>query len=113
MDLVDGAKNVIVKWRLARLQVLSGFTGLASAGVAFWAALATEGGATVVAGLSLTVWGLVLAVALVALAMAIDRIRGDNLVQWLERSYWGALEFGRYTDPMKEQTDFTNAMTGS
>jgi hypothetical protein len=111
MDLADGVVGLLHKqWALGGLQLLSGLTGNVAAGFAFWAAVAAEGGATMVGILSLTGWGLVLAVALVALGMAIDRVLGDNFAQWLERSYWGRRGSGRYTDPAAEQADFNQAM---
>ncbi|WP_213778178.1 hypothetical protein [Caballeronia sp. dw_276] len=110
MDLADGAKNVMVKWELASLQILSGATGAIATVASFWAALATDGSATLVAGLSLTGWGVVLAVVLIALAIAIDHVKGDNFVQWLERCFWGSLPSGRYTDQRTEQADFNEAM---
>jgi hypothetical protein len=101
------------KWGLRNLQLLSGGAGLAAAGVSFWAAVAVEGGATIVAGLSLTGWGMLLAVVLVALAMAIDHLKGDAFAQWMERCYWGELPAGRYTDPGVEQSDFNQLMARS
>jgi hypothetical protein len=101
------------KWGLRNLQILSGGVGLAVAGAAFWSAVAVEGGATIVAGLSLTGWGLLLAVLLVALAMAIDQFKGDAFAQWLERCYWGELPSGRYSDPGIEQSDFNQLMAGA
>jgi hypothetical protein len=100
------------KWGLMTLQLWAGAIGITAAGVAFWATFTGGGGATVVAGLSLTGWGVVLAVALVALAMTIDHVKGDNFAQWLERCYWGALGSGRYTDSGIEQSDFNQSMAG-
>jgi hypothetical protein len=114
IDLVDANESRLTeKWGLMTLQLGSGAVGITAAGVAFWASLAVENGATIVAGLSLTGWGVVLAVALVALAMTIDHVKGDNFAQWLERCYWGALESGRYTDSLIEQSDFNQSMAGS
>jgi hypothetical protein len=111
MDFVD----VIVskqreQWSLMTLQLWSGAVGITNAGVAFWAALAVDGGSTMVAGLSLTGWGLLLAVVLVALAMAIDHLKGDAFAQWLERCYWGELSSGRYIDSETERLDFNKLM---
>ncbi|CAE6790398.1 T6SS effector BTH_I2691 family protein [Paraburkholderia aspalathi] len=112
MDLADANESRHQqKWELGGLQLLSGVTGIAAASFAFWAAVAADGGATVVVGLSLTGWGLVLGVVLVALSMLIDHVKGDTFAQWLERCYWGNLASGsRYTDSSKEQSDFSLAM---
>jgi hypothetical protein len=113
MDLVDANESRLTqKWGLMTLQLWAGAIGITAAGVAFWATFTGGGGATVVAGLSLTGWGVVLAVALVALAMTIDHVKGDNFAQWLERCYWGALGSGRYTDSGIEQSDFNQSMAG-
>jgi len=114
MDLVDGAKNAISnQWHLGIFQILSGLTGVAAATVGFWAAVAVDGGATVVGMLSLTGWGLVLAVLLAALAMAIDQIKGDIFAQWLGRTYWGNAASDRYADFATQQADFDTAMAGT
>jgi hypothetical protein len=111
MDFGDSIESAMRnRWSIAGLQLLSGTAGIAAASVAFWAAIAVEGGATIVAGLSLTAWGLLLAVVLVALAMAIDHCKGDAFAQWMERCYWGGLQAGRYTDPGVEQSDFNQLM---
>jgi hypothetical protein len=44
--------------------------------------------------------------------MAIDHVRGDSFAQWLERSYWGKSESGRYADSAAEQADFNTVMAG-
>jgi hypothetical protein len=114
MDIVGGGSNMSHKqWALGSLQIVSGLTGSAAAAFSFWAAIATEGGATVFAGLSLTGWGVVLAVALVALAMVIDHVRGDDFAQWLERCFWGELASGRYVDQKAEQSDFSKLMAAA
>jgi peptidoglycan biosynthesis protein MviN/MurJ (putative lipid II flippase) len=114
MDVVDSNESRHRKqWGLMILQAGSGLVGIASAGTAFWAAVAVEGGATIVAGLSLTGWGLLLAVVLVALAMAIDHSKDDPFAQWMERCYWGRLPSGRYTDPGTERSDFSQLMAGA
>jgi hypothetical protein len=114
MDVVDSNESRHRKqWGLMILQAGSGLAGIASAGTAFWAAVAVDGGATIVAGLSLTGWGLLLAVVLVALAMAIDHFKGDAFAQWMERCYWGKLPSGRYTDPGTEKSDFSQLMAGA
>ncbi|WP_454756846.1 hypothetical protein [Cupriavidus campinensis] len=114
MDIADGVKSLSRKqWKLSGLEFLLGLTGIASAISALWAAFAVEGWATLVAGFSLTGWGLMLAVVLVALSMAIGLIKGDNFAQWLERCYWGKLTSGRYADSATEQSDFRRAMAGA
>ncbi|MGO4416988.1 hypothetical protein AB4Z27_28895, partial [Cupriavidus sp. KB_39] len=111
MDFADAIQSKERgQWTLAILQSISGITGIAAVAFAFWAAFAVDGWAKVVAGLSLAYWGLVLAVVLVALSMAIAHFKGDNFAQWLERCYWGLLESGRYTDSVTEQSDFDRAM---
>ncbi|CAB3677252.1 hypothetical protein LMG24238_02428 [Paraburkholderia sediminicola] len=114
MDIADAVQSGgREQWALMSLQLLSGFAGIVVAGFGIWAAVATEGGATVVAGLSLTGWGLVFAVVLVALSMLIDHVRGDNFAQWLERCYWGGLApDSRYASCAKERSDFHQAMAG-
>ena len=102
------------KWGLMMLQGISGFVGVLAAGLAGWAAFAAAGGATMLFGLSLTGWGVVLAVVLVALGMLIDQIKGDIFSQWLERTYWGILPVpSRYDEPKVEQSDFNKAMAGA
>ncbi|WP_185646327.1 hypothetical protein, partial [Burkholderia stagnalis] len=102
------------KWGLMMLQGISGFVGVLAAGLAGWAAFAAAGGATMLFGLSLTGWGVVLAVVLVALGMLIDHIKGDIFSQWLERTYWGVLPTpSRYDEPKVEQSDFNKAMAGA
>ncbi|KWK42500.1 hypothetical protein WT81_01150 [Burkholderia stagnalis] len=65
-------------------------------------------------GLSLTWWGVVLAVVLVALGMLIDHLKGDIFSQWLERTYWGVLPVSsRYAESKIEQADFGKAMAGA
>jgi hypothetical protein len=114
MDIADGVENGMRnRWGVAGLQFLSGAVGTAAASVAFWASVAVDGGATIVAGLSLTGWGLLLAVVLVALAMAIDHFKDDPFAQWMERCYWGRLPSGRYTDPGTERSDFSQLMAGA
>ncbi len=115
MDLVDANESRLAyKWGLMTLQIGSGAVGIAAAGVALSTLFAVQGGATVVAGLSLTGWGVILAVALVALAMTIDHVKGDNFSQWLERCYWGSVvEAARYTDSRVEQSDFNQMMSAS
>ncbi|MGZ2746678.1 hypothetical protein [Burkholderia stagnalis] len=115
MDLVDAIDTWSQKkWGLIALQGLSGITGLIAAGLAGWAAFATAGGGTMLFGLSLTGWGVVLAVVLVALGMLIDHIKGDIFSQWLERTYWGVLPMpSRYGEPKVEQSDFSKAMAGA
>jgi hypothetical protein len=117
MDIVDG---VVVsgyqdhKWELAGLQLLSGGLGVASAGLAGWAAWTGVAGDTALMGLSVTGWGLALAVVLVATSMLVDHVKGDNFAQWLERTYWGALPAAsRYTDAKTERSDFITAMAGA
>ncbi|WP_454756849.1 T6SS effector BTH_I2691 family protein [Cupriavidus campinensis] len=112
MDIVDGAKSLSRnQWALGGLQIIFGVTGATAAAFVFWAALAPAGSATLFVGLSLAAWGLVLAVVMVALGMAIDHVKGDKFAQWLERSYWGRLQSGRYPDSLAEQTDFNQVMT--
>jgi hypothetical protein len=94
-------------------QFMSGVFGATAAALSFWAAVAVEGGATIFAGLSLTGWGLLLAVALVALAMAIDHFKGGAFAQWMERCYWGKLQSDRYTDPETKKSDFSQLMAGA
>jgi hypothetical protein len=114
MDIVDGAKRVSPEdWKLGGLQIFSGAIGVTAAFFSVWAAVAVEGGVTIFAGLSLTGWGLLLAVVLVALAMAIDHFKGDAFAQWMERCYWGKLPSGRYTDPGTEKSDFSQLMAGA
>ncbi|WP_213778176.1 hypothetical protein [Caballeronia sp. dw_276] len=112
MDLADANRSRSVgKYELAGLQLLSGLAGIAAAVFSILAG-GSAGSAAVVGGLSVTGWGVLLAIVLVALAMAIDHIRGDAFAQWLERCYWGTLDAGRYSDPDRERTDFNKAMTG-
>ncbi len=114
MDLVDGGTSLYNKqWALGGLAIASSGVGVVSASFAFWAAVGIQGGATVVAGLTLTGWGVVLAVAMLAIAMAIDYVRGDSFSQWLERTYWGKLESRRYIDFDAQQADFNAAMVGT
>ena len=112
MDIADGMGNLTPeKWELARLQFLSGGLGMISAAIAFGAALAKDG--TLLLGLSLNIWELLLAVVLVAVGMWLDHVKGDIFAQWLERTYWGALPAeSRYSDAKTEQSDFTQAMAG-
>ncbi|KQR78541.1 hypothetical protein ASG35_08960 [Burkholderia sp. Leaf177] len=112
MDLSDAYESrSLGKYELAGLQLLSGLAGIAAAVFSILAG-GSAGGAAVVGGLSITGWGVLLAVVLVALAMAIDHIRGDAFAQWLERCYWGALKAGRYSDPDQEKSDFNKVITG-
>jgi hypothetical protein len=114
MDFVDVVGSASrQQWELMGLQFMSGVFGATAAALSFWAAVAVEGGATIFAGLSLTGWGLLLAVALVALAMAIDHFKGDAFAQWMERCYWGKLQSDRYTDPETEKSDFSQLMAGA
>ncbi|KQR78544.1 hypothetical protein ASG35_08975 [Burkholderia sp. Leaf177] len=114
MDIVEAVTSWRQqKWILMNLQFFSGAVGIAAARFAFLAAVSVEGGATVVAGLSLTGWGVLLAVVLVALAMAIGYFKDDSFSQWLERCYWGKLPVGRYTDSETEKADFSQLMAGA
>jgi uncharacterized MAPEG superfamily protein len=114
MDVVDAYGSYQnEKWGLLGLQLISGGLGVAAAGFAGWAAATELGGATLFLGLTLTWWSVILAVVLIALAWAIDKIKGDNIKQWLERTYWGALESGRYADAQAEQKDFEKLMAGA
>jgi len=99
------------KFGLMSLQILSGGFGVISAGIALVAALAKDG--TLLLGLSLNIWELLLAVVLVAVSMWSDHVKGGIFAQWLERTYWGALPAeSRYSDAKTEQSDFTQAMAG-
>jgi hypothetical protein len=114
MDLVDAVQSAgRGQWALTILHLTSVGAGVSAAVFAFSAAFGPAGSATVVAGLSLTGWSLVLAVLLVALNMAIGHVRGDSFAQWLERCYWGELASGRYADSSTEQSDFSQAMAGA
>ncbi|WP_454756844.1 hypothetical protein [Cupriavidus campinensis] len=111
LDFVDAAQSMDNgQWALMGLQLAAGTGGAIAASLVISAAFAPAGSATMVAGLTLTVWGLVLAVVLVAISIAIDYVRGDNFAQWLERCYWGRLESGRYADFPTEQSDFSRVM---
>jgi hypothetical protein len=101
------------KWDLRRLQIISGGVGLTAAVLAGWAAAAELGGATPFLWFTLTWWGLILAVVLVVLALAIDAVKSDNIKQWLERTYWGTLESGRYTEARAERKGFETMMAGA
>ncbi|KWN77702.1 hypothetical protein WT90_06560 [Burkholderia stagnalis] len=115
MDWVDGVQNLKPgKWQLGGLQILAGTMGVLAAVLSGWAAFAIKGGATMLLGLSLTWWGVVLAVVLVALGMLIDHLKGDIFSQWLERTYWGVLPVSsRYAESKIEQADFGKAMAGA
>jgi len=114
LDFVDAYESKQhQKWGLVGLQIVSGLTGLTAAVLAGWAAVAVDGGATLFLGLSLTWWGVILAAVLVALAWAIDKVKGDNVKQWLERSYWGTLGAGRYNEAQAEQKGFEKLMAGA
>ncbi len=114
MDFVEVATSLQQKkWGLAFLQGLLGLTGITAASFGFWASFAAKGGATIVAGLSLTWWGVILTVVLVAVGAAAGQVKGDNFAQWLERCYWGTLGSGRYGDAATEQAGFQKAMTGA
>ncbi|MDN7932758.1 T6SS effector BTH_I2691 family protein [Burkholderia metallica] len=112
MDFVDAKQNLTPeKWQLSALQIISGTVGGVSAILSGWAAFAAAGGATTFLGLSLTGWGLVLAVALVAIGLVIDHVKGNVFSQWLEKTYWGASPVGsRYGDSKVELADFSKAM---
>ncbi|MBN3837038.1 hypothetical protein G3N64_35410 [Burkholderia sp. Ac-20344] len=112
MDFVDAAESrAQEKWTLRNLQLISGAVGVFSAVIAGWAALAAAGGGTVLFGLSLTGWGLILAVVLVGIGMAIEYVKGNIFSQWLEKTYWGALPISsRYRESKVEQADFNKAM---
>jgi len=103
MDAVDSRESAKQqKWALRRLQLASGVLGGVAAALAIWAAFAEAALA-----LTLTGWGLVLAVALFAIGKVIDAIKGDEIAQWLEHCYWGALPDGTRTENSKtEQEDF-------
>jgi hypothetical protein len=113
MDLIDAQASAQEgKYELKWLQRLSGINGLAAASLAVWAAWA--GGETMFWILSLTGWGVVLAIVLTALATAIDKLKGDRSAQWLERSYWGSLPLDvRYASAVSERDDFTKLMVGA
>ncbi|MEM5325045.1 T6SS effector BTH_I2691 family protein [Paraburkholderia sp. JHI2823] len=124
MDIVDAEQSYREsQWKLLSLQASSGTAGVIAAIVSIWAALASEGGATVIGSIgvlgttisiTLTMLGFVLAVLLAAIALWIAAVKGDKIAQWLERSYWGALnETARYADANVEQTDFNNVMAGA
>ncbi|KVD88686.1 hypothetical protein WS63_17145 [Burkholderia stagnalis] len=115
MDFADFAESwKQKKWSLAGFQFFSGAVGSFAAAIAGWAAFSVTGGGTILLGLSLTVWGLILAVVLVAIGMAIDYVKGDIFSQWLERTYWGVLPVpSRYGEPKVEQSDFSKAMAGA
>ncbi|WP_196494177.1 hypothetical protein, partial [Burkholderia stagnalis] len=114
MDWVDGFESAKQdKWGLTALQLASGAVGGAAAFIAGWAAFGAAGGAKMLFGLSLTGWGVVLAIVLVALGLAIDYIKGNIFSQWLERTYWGVLPVpSRYGEPKVERSDFSKAMAG-
>ncbi|MDR5735840.1 T6SS effector BTH_I2691 family protein [Caballeronia sp. LZ025] len=124
MDLVDGFQSRSEGQRgLAALQLTSGGAGVVGAGIAIWAALAAEGGATIVGSIgvlgatfaiTLTFIGFVLAAILAALALWIGSLKGDSIAQWMSRSYWGSLgDTARYPDFDKEQSDFKQLMAGA
>lgn len=51
---------------------------------------------------------------LVALALWISAVKGDNVAQWLARCYWGKLgEKARYTNASQQQVDFDKLMAGT
>jgi len=111
MDIVDTYDSVTqMKWGLTALQLYSGGIGIAAAAFAGWAAAAKLGGATLFLGITLTMWGLVLAVVLVALGLLSRYVKGDNIHQWLERTYWGVLIRGRFNDAKAEQKGFEELM---
>ncbi|WP_414144025.1 hypothetical protein, partial [Burkholderia stagnalis] len=114
MDWVDAAGSFQQgKLGLTALQVASGLVGGVAAFIAGWAAFGAAGGAKMLFGLSLTGWGVVLAIVLVAIGLAIDYVKGDIFSQWLERTYWGVLPVpSRYGEPKVEQSDFSKAMGG-
>ncbi|WP_302479684.1 hypothetical protein, partial [Burkholderia metallica] len=114
MDFVDANESREQKnWRLASLQSVSGMTGFLSAVVAGWAAFSVAGGGTMVFGLSLTGWGLILAVVLVGIGIAIEYVKGSIFSQWLEKTYWGVLPVSsRYGEPKVEHVDFNKIMAG-
>jgi hypothetical protein len=123
MDIVDGFQSGRAQWKLASLQIISGLVGVAAAVVSILAAVTPEASATVVAtfgviGITvssiLTMVGFVLAVIFAAIAIWISKVNGDNFAQWLDRSYWGALdESVRYGDANQEQADFEKAMAAA
>ncbi|MBN3837736.1 hypothetical protein G3N64_39130 [Burkholderia sp. Ac-20344] len=115
MDFVDSAESARQeKWGLRYLQWLSGGVGALAAGFAGWAAFAAAGGGTMFLGVSLTAWGLILAVVLVAIGWAIDHVKGNTFSQWLEKTYWGTLPVStRYGESKVEQADFNKAMAGA
>ncbi|WP_217468054.1 hypothetical protein, partial [Burkholderia metallica] len=115
MDFVDAAESARQeKWGLRYLQFLSGGMGALAAGLAGWAAFAAAGGGTMFLGLSLTGWGLILAVLLVGIGMAIEYVKGNLFSQWLEKTYWGVLPVSsRYGESKVEQADFNKMMAGA
>ncbi|WP_230963403.1 hypothetical protein, partial [Burkholderia stagnalis] len=113
MDFADAHESERQgKYQLQWLQRISGTLGLIGAGLGIWAAI--YGGTTIFAGLSLTGWGLIIAVMLMALNMLVEKIKGDQISGWLERTYWGGLPAAsRYTESRAEQADFEMIMATS
>jgi len=108
MDLVDGIESGMDKqWGLAALQVVYGGVGVTAAAVAIRAAWV---GGEVAGwwGLSWTGWGLILALVATAIGLWLNKFKGDDIAQWLERSFWG--NHPGYDSAEPQQRDFQKLM---
>lgn len=109
VDLADGATDLAQKQlALGALEIVSGAVGITGGVFAIWAVLAEQGGATMAAGMTLSIWIFILAVIGVVIADYVDKIKGDKIAQWLERCYWG--NHPSYEDPERERKDFDRLM---
>lgn len=109
MDIFDAKQSYDEnRFALMWLQGFSGAAGVAGAGVAIRAAWV---GGEVAGwwGLSWTGWGVVFAIVATAIGMWINKVKGDDIAQWLERSFWGNHPGYDNADP--QQRDFQKLMT--
>lgn len=102
--------NVIAEIRKGNVGMFWLYAASAVVGVGAAAALSGLLGATIL-GLSATGVGLVLVLIGIALALMIEFFKTNELQEWAERCFFGALEAGRrYPDLEEEMVQFEVAM---
>ncbi len=99
------ARNAQLMW----VQITSGTFGVIAAGITMRAAWV--GGDVLLGGLSLTGWGFVLTVIGFAIGLSVDKVKGDNTAQWLERCYWG--NHPRFSGATEQDSAFQKLVTGT
>ncbi|KVP04554.1 T6SS effector BTH_I2691 family protein [Burkholderia stagnalis] len=87
IDFFDGMENQKNNKLLSNLQFTSAAIGAAGATASIGAAWL--GGEFMIGWLSLSGWGLLLILTGVAAGLTIEKIKGDDVAQWLEHCYWG------------------------